>query len=83
MLETNLWLTRNGVSPGRQTEAEKRGELCGQVSNGAKTRFLIKAQMFNGEYTYKGGREARFCQFILGAQLQVTTCRIGCSLRNI
>jgi hypothetical protein len=31
---------------------------------------------------YKGGGEAHSCQFILGAQLQVTTCRIGCSLRN-
>jgi hypothetical protein len=26
--------------------------------------------------------EAHSCQFILGAQLQVTTCRIGCGLRN-
>ena len=44
------------VSPGRRTGAEKRGELGGQLErNGAKTSFLIKAQMFNGECTYKGG----------------------------
>ena len=45
----------NCVSPGRQTEAEKRGELGRQERNGAKTRLLIKAQMFNGECAYKGG----------------------------
>ena len=37
----------NWVSPGRQTGAEKRGELGGREKNGAKSRFLIKAQMFN------------------------------------
>jgi hypothetical protein len=30
MLETNQQLTRNGVSPGRQTRPEKRGELGGR-----------------------------------------------------
>jgi hypothetical protein len=44
----------NWVSPGRQTGAEKRGELGGREKNGAKTRFLIKAQMFNGNCAYKG-----------------------------
>ena len=37
----------DGVSPGRQVGAEKKGELGGQEKNGAKSRFLIKAQMFN------------------------------------
>ena len=45
----------NWVSPGRQTGAEKRGELGGREKNGAKSRFLIKAQMFNGKCAYKGG----------------------------
>jgi hypothetical protein len=44
LLETGPQLTRNGVSPGRQTRAEKRGELGRRERNGAKTRFLIKAQ---------------------------------------
>jgi hypothetical protein len=35
------------VSPGRQAGAEKRGELGSQEKNGAKSRFLIKTQMFN------------------------------------
>ena len=35
------------VSPGRQAGPEKRGELGGREKNGAKSRFLIKAQMFN------------------------------------
>jgi hypothetical protein len=73
------------VSPGRQAGAEKRGELGGWEKNGAKSRFLIKAQMFNGKCAYKGGRGEAHCrQFILGAwnRLQVTMCRIGCSLWN-
>jgi hypothetical protein len=41
--------------------------------------------MFNGECAYnaliKEG-EAHSHKFILGAQLQVTTCRIGCGVRN-
>jgi hypothetical protein len=45
----------NWVSPGRQTGAEKRGELGGGEKNGAKTRSPIKAQMFNGKCTYKRG----------------------------
>jgi hypothetical protein len=44
----------NWVSPGRQTGAEKREELGRREKNGAKTRFLIKAQMFNA--LIKGGR---------------------------
>ena len=43
------------VSPGRQARAKKRGELGSQEKNGAKSRFLIKAQMFNGKCAYKGG----------------------------
>ena len=43
------------VSPGRQAGAEKRGKLGSQEKNGAKSRFLIKAQMFNGKCSYKGG----------------------------
>jgi hypothetical protein len=35
------------VSPGRQPGAEKRGELGGREKNGTKSRFLIKARMFN------------------------------------
>ena len=50
----------NWVSPGRQTGAEKRGELGGREKNGAKTRFLIKAQMFNGNCVYKGERGGPF-----------------------
>jgi hypothetical protein len=75
----------NRVSPGRQAGAEKRGGLGSQEKNGAKSRFLIKAQMFNGKCAYKGGGgEAHSCQFILGAwnQQLVTICRIGCSLQN-
>ena len=34
-------------TPGRQARAEKRGELGGREKNGAKSRFLIKAQKFN------------------------------------
>ena len=62
----------NWVSPGRQTGAEKRGELGGRERNGAKIKILIKAQMFNGDCTYKGGErgEAYSHPFILGAQLQ-------------
>ena len=45
----------NWVSPGRQTGAEKRQELRRGEINGAKTRFLIKAQMFNGKCAYKEG----------------------------
>ena len=45
----------NWVSPGRQTGAEKRGELGSREKNGAKSRFMIKAQMFNGKCAYKGG----------------------------
>ena len=72
------------VSPGRQAGAKKRGELGGREKNGAKSRFLIKAQMFNGKCAYKGAGEAHSCQFILGAwnQLQVMMCRIGHSLQN-
>jgi hypothetical protein len=33
------------VSPSRQAGAENRGQLGGE-KNGAKSRFLIKAQMF-------------------------------------
>jgi hypothetical protein len=45
----------NWVSPGRQTGAEKRGELGRREINGAKTRFLIKAQLFYGKCAYGGG----------------------------
>ena len=34
---------------------KREGKLGGQERNGAKTRFLIKAQMFNGKCAYKGG----------------------------
>ena len=37
------------------SEAGRRGDLGGREKNGAKSRFLIKAQMFNGKYAYKGG----------------------------
>jgi hypothetical protein len=42
------------VSPGRQAGAKKRGELGSLEKNGAKSRFLIKAQLFNGKCSYKG-----------------------------
>jgi hypothetical protein len=70
------------VHLGGKLGLKREGKLGGQEKNGAKTRFLIKAQMFNGKCTYKGeGVGGPFHQFILGAwnQLQVTTCRIGCS----
>jgi hypothetical protein len=38
---------KNQDTPGRQAGAEKRGELGGREKNGAKSRFLTKAQMFN------------------------------------
>ena len=44
LLKTGLQLIRNRVLPGRQTGAENRGELGRRERNGAKTRFLIKAQ---------------------------------------
>jgi hypothetical protein len=34
---------------------KREGKLGGRERNGAKTRLLIKAQMFNGECAYKGG----------------------------
>jgi hypothetical protein len=43
------------LSPGKQTGTENRGELSGLEKNGAKSRFLIKAQMFNSKCAYKGG----------------------------
>jgi hypothetical protein len=54
-LEVDLWLTRNGVHLGGRLELKER-ELGGLEKNGGKSRFLIKAQMFNGKYAYKGGR---------------------------
>ena len=48
------------VSPRRQAGAEKRGELGRREKNGAKTRFLIKAQLFNGNCVYKGERGGPF-----------------------
>jgi hypothetical protein len=43
------------VSPGRKDRAEKRGELGGREKSRAKSRFLIKAQMFNGKCACKVG----------------------------
>jgi hypothetical protein len=40
---------------GRQARDEKEGKLGGGEKNGAKTRFLRKAQMFNGKWAYKWG----------------------------
>ena len=67
---------------GSRLELKER-ELGGREKNGAKSRFLIKAQMFNGKCAYKGAGEAHSCQFILGAwnQLQVMMCTIGSSLQ--
>ena len=39
----------------KELDLKKAGKLGGWEKNRAKTRFLIKAQMFNGECTYKGG----------------------------
>jgi hypothetical protein len=67
------------VSPGRQAGAEKRGELGSQEKNGAKSRFLIKAQMFNGKCAYKGGGRPIPANSFLEPG---TNCRLGCSLQN-
>jgi hypothetical protein len=53
-LDTNLQLTRNGVHLGGRLELKKR-ELGSGEKNGAKSKFLIKAQMFNGKCAYEGG----------------------------
>jgi hypothetical protein len=47
----------NWFSPGRQTGAEKRGELGSRHmrEKWSQDKVLIKAQMFNGECAYKGG----------------------------
>ena len=54
VLAADLWLTRNMVHLGGRLELKER-ELDGREKNGAKSRFLIKAQMFNGKCAYKGG----------------------------
>ena len=46
LLRADLPLTRNGVHLGGRLELKER-ELGGREKNGAKSRFLIKAQMFN------------------------------------
>ena len=73
MLEASLRLTRNGVHLGGKLGLKRQGKLGGGEKNGAKSRLLIKVQMFNGKCAYKVG-EAHSRQFILGAwnQLQVT-----------
>ena len=71
----------NWVTSGRQTGAEKRGELGERERNGSKTMFRSRLKCLMANALIKEG-EAHSRQFILGAQLQVTKCRIGCSLRN-
>ena len=41
-------------TPGWQARAERQ-KLGGREKNGAKSRFLIKAQIFNGKCAYKVG----------------------------
>ena len=57
-MEANVQLTRNGVHLGGRLELKER-ELGGREKNGAKSRFLIKAQMFNGKCAYKGSGGGR------------------------
>ena len=67
-MEAGLRLTRNGVHLGGKPGLKREGKLGGREKNGAKSRFLIKAQMFNGKCAYKGGGGgAHSSQFILGA----------------
>lgn len=54
MLEADLQLTRNRIHLGGRLELKER-ELGGREKNGAKSSFLIKAQMFNGKCACKVG----------------------------
>jgi hypothetical protein len=69
-------------TPEWQAGAE-RGKLGRREKNGAKSRFLIKAQMFNGKCAYKvGGRGRRPipANSSLEPSCRRPRCRIGCSL---
>jgi hypothetical protein len=50
----------NRNSPRRQAGAEKRGETRGAREIGAKTRFLIKAQMFTKSLCLLRGKPILF-----------------------
>ena len=49
------WPAAHKKHLGGKLGLKREGKLGGREKNGAKTRFLIKAQMFNGECSYKGG----------------------------
>jgi hypothetical protein len=79
LLEPDLRLTRNRVHLGGRLELKER-ELGSRKKNGAKSSFLIKAQMFNGKCAYKGegARPIPSNSFLEPG----TSCRIRCSLQN-
>ena len=54
-MEAGLRLTRKEIHLGGKPGLKREGKLGGQEKNGAKSRFLIKAQMFNGKCAYKVG----------------------------
>jgi hypothetical protein len=45
-------------------------------NNGTKTTSLLKVQILMADMLYKGEGKTHSHQIILGAQLQVTTCRL-------
>ena len=45
----------NWVKPKRETGAEKRGETRQMREKWSQDNVLIKVQMFNGAFAYKGG----------------------------
>ena len=54
-MEAGLRLTRKEIHLGGKPGLKREGKLGGREKNGAKSRFLIKAQMFNGKCAYKVG----------------------------
>jgi hypothetical protein len=71
LLEANPRLTWTGFHLGGKPGKKREGNWAVE-KNGAKSRFLIKAQMFNSKSAYKGtGREVHSCQSILGAWNQL------------
>jgi hypothetical protein len=55
-LAAGLQLTRNGVYLGGKRGMKREGKLGSQEKNVAKSRFLIKVQMFKKKVcAYKGG----------------------------
>ena len=67
----------DGVHLGGRLELKER-ELGGREKNGAKPRFLIKAQMLIENCAYKAGGPSPANPFLEPG----TSSRIGCSLQN-